>query len=237
MNLFRTLITSLLFPVSIFSASAVDFLSTEQSEHLFNIGARAGINTSNRTVGAIPTPGYNRQSWGTGFDAGVVIDLNIRDYIAIQPGIFFDSRSGDYTFVTAEQTGADISRLTQAGHHRSYNLQIPVIASLRFNLSDAIRWEVDLGPYISFLLDSKMEDKAIAAEGNPTIEPFAGKASSTDFGIKVGTGLQIARHYYVGVHYVAGCVKAWKNLDLSNNMNFIYGGRIKSWMFTIGYDF
>ncbi len=237
MKLFRTILATLFFSSAVLSASAADFISTDRSEHLFNIGARIGINTSNRTVGALPAPGYNHQSWGTGFDAGVVVDLNIRDYIAIQPGIFFDSRSNDYTFVTVDQSGSDISRLTQAGHHRSYNLQIPVMASLRFNLSDALRWEVDLGPYVSFLLDSKMEDKAMAISGAPLLEPFAGKSSSTDFGFKIGTGLQIIRHYYIGVHYVGGCVKAWKNLDLSNNLNFVYGGRTKAWMFTIGYDF
>lgn len=44
----------------------------------------------------------------------------------------------------------------------------------------------------------------------------------------MGTGIQVLDHYYLGVHYEAGCTKVWKHS---------LAGRNKAWTFTIGYDF
>ena len=133
------------------SSNAADFFSTETPEQLFNLGIRLGVNTSNRTVGSENMPGYNVQGWGTGFDLGVVADINIRDYLSIQPGAFFESRSNTYTFINMVPVyGASTDELmTQAGTFNSYALTIPVLGSVRFNITDDIRWNIDFGPYVS----------------------------------------------------------------------------------------
>lgn len=218
-------------------ASAADFFSTEKSESLFDLGVRVGINTSNRTVGSGHLPSYNVQSWGTGFEAGVVADLNIRDYISIQPGAFFESRSSNYTFITTPGDYVSFdSYNSQAGHLRTYSLTIPILASVHFNVTDDIRWDVELGPYVSFLLGKNMNNK-VSYSSDPTAGAlFDSTPSSVDFGFKMGTGLRILGHYYVGVHYEAGMVDAWKNIKV-DNMKYVYGGKTKAWVFTIGYNF
>lgn len=224
------------------SLSASDFFSTKECDDFFNLGVRIGVNTSNRTVGNENITGYNVEGWGTGFDLGVVADLNIRDYLSIQPGVFFESRSNTYTFISpVELPGAASYVSSQAGTFNSYSLTIPILGSLHFNVTDDIRWNVDFGPYVSFLFGSKLKNKVnyltLATGGipGPGVE-FNRKAASADFGFKFGTGLQILKHYSVGVHYMAGAVRAWKNVNTDFG-NYSYGGRTKAWVFTIGYDF
>ena len=167
-------------------ASAADFFSTDRCDNLFSFGARIGVNTSNRTLKSSAFPDcYHHESWGTGFDVGFVAGLNIRDYLAIQPGVFFETRGGN------------------------------------------------------FLLMGSAADSAMpsdAADG-PAEQPlFDRKPAGVDFGIKMGTGLQVLGHYYVGAHYLAGCIDAWKDRSIGN-VTKTYGGVTKAWVFTLGYDF
>ncbi len=224
------------------TATAADFFSKEKTDDLFNIGVRIGVNTSNRTVGDENITGYNVQGWGTGFDLGVVADLNIRDYLSVQPGVFFESRSNTYTFISPVLTDGSAGYVSsQAGTFNSYALTIPVVGSLHFNVTDDIRWNVDFGPYVSFMFGSKLKNKVNYYTQNTGGIPSAGaqfnqKASPVDFGFKFGTGLQILKHYSLGVHYMAGAVKAWKDVKTDFG-NYSYRGRTKAWVFTVGYDF
>lgn len=226
------------------SAVAADFFSTGTPEQPFNLGLRLGVNTSNRTVGEQNMPGYNVQGWGTGFDIGVIADLNVRDYLSLQPGVFFESRSNTYTFINSlpmDGFPASDYLMTQAGTFNSYALTIPIIGSMRFNITDDIRWNVDFGPYVSFMFGSKLKNKvnhnSIDNGGVPAAgAEFQQKAAPLDFGLKFGTGLQILKHYSVGVHYMAGITRAWKNVKTDFG-SYSYGGRTKAWVFTLGYDF
>lgn len=236
---FITLVAAALATVS--SAFAADFFSTGKCERLMGFGARIGVNTSNRTLGKNAFPEcYHHESWGTGFDIGVVADLNIRDYLAIQPGFFFESRNGSYTLMgDAEGSGVGTPgvRMAQGGDRSSYNFTIPVMAVVRFNVADNVRWNVEAGPYVAFVLDSELKNKSFVTEGEGTYEPlFSQKGASVDFGFKMGTSLQLFGHYYVGAHYMAGCVPAWKEYDF-NNITKKFGGCTKAWVFSIGYDF
>lgn len=225
-------------------ASAQSFFDTSTPSQLINFGARIGVNSSNRTVSDDFYNLWNKNSWGTGFDLGVVADINIRQYLSVQPGIFFQSRSGDYTYCsrlwvptvgtdgTITSEGQD---LVQYGHGRTYNLYIPVVASVRFNLGSKVKWSVDVGPYVNFQLHSQgtpevYKLKYAGIDGTPAyVEKHSAERNNVDFGFKLGTGFQFFSHYYIGVHYMAGATDVWK----TEGMN----GRNKAWTFTAGYDF
>ncbi len=218
--------------VSSISASASDFLSTETPEKLLGFGARIGINTSNVTMRDKIFPDYNVNSWGTGFDAGIVADINIRDYIAVQPGFFFQSRTGNYFYADSDLPDyANIDNSVQAGHIRAYRFYIPIVASLRFNITEGLRWNVDFGPYVSTNLHSNEGSRIYydyyEPDGTLVYNPM--RLSAVEFGFKMGTGFRILRHYTVGVHYLAGLTHPWKE--------GYAGGSSKCWTFTIGYDF
>ena len=230
----RTLISTIC-ALSIFGASAQDFFSTEKCEDLISFGARIGVNTSNRTIGGDAfSPSYNHASWGTGFDLGGVANINFRDYLTIQPGLFYESRSGNYTLMgIQESTGAEIA---QAGRRNSYNFTIPVMAVIGFNISEDVRWNVEAGPYVAFVMDSKLRDKNFVVNGLTDEPLFNQKAATVDFGFKLGIGTKVLGHYYCGVHYMAGCVPAWKDLKIGK-VKQGFAGCTKGWVFSLGYDF
>lgn len=230
------------------TAQAADFFCTAERPTLMDMGLRVGVNTSNRTVSETMPGGYQHQNWGTGIDIGMVVDLNIKDFISLQPGLFFESRSGSYTFITPKSgviAGDDVVAaipysydVVQAGNRRSYGFTIPLLCSLRFNVDEHVRWSVDLGPYLAFTFGSKLNNKELLTTGTHLDfePPFQQKAASTDFGLKFGTGFEFYRHYYVGVHYQAGLLNAWKDLNLGD-VKQVYGGRNKAWLFSVGYNF
>ncbi|MDE5870033.1 MAG: PorT family protein, partial [Muribaculaceae bacterium] len=196
----KLLISAVLFSVIAINAGATDFFSTGKSDDLFTIGARLGINTSNRTVDKNAAGSYNFQSWGTGFTAGVTASINIRDYLSIEPGLFFESRSGHSSFTSfpIPLDNGTTCYVTQSAHRHTYNFNIPVLASMRFNVTQGLRWHVDFGPYVAFTLKSKLENKELLST-RPDLDnevPFSAKAAPVDFGFNMGTALEIIGRYY-----------------------------------------
>lgn len=229
----RNFVTALALICTSFATSAADFISAGTPENLFNIGIRLGVNASNRTFSKKHFDRWNVNSWGTGIDAGIVLNLNMRDFFAIQPGFFFESRSGNYAFVEDYvNIRNEKDSFVQVGHVKTYNFIVPVMASFRFNLADNLKWLVEVGPYLQFKLHASDSDEievlnqdyetGILSTKNP-------KSNFTDFGAKFGTGIMICDHYSFSIHYMAGSSKVWKAP--------FEGGKNKAWTFTLGYDF
>ena len=211
---------------------AQDFFDTSEPAEFFTIGARIGFNTSNRTF---PNGYYVNQiftTWGTGFNVGAIANLNFKDYLTLQPGLFFESRSGNLMNVAEFERAGDDYVYYEKDHMRNYYLTVPVMGIVNFNLAENIRWKVEFGPYLQFSLkQTGSQNDVNLIYFNPIDHQFVhyqAKHHSFDFGLKIGTGLQFYEHYYVGVHYLAGLCNAWSTPS---------GGRNKSWMFTLGYDF
>lgn len=232
MKFFKIILASLIMSVA-GHASAQSFLSADTPDRLFNFGVRLGINSSNRTFSKDYFQQWNVNSWGTGIDAGVVFDINMRDFFSLQPGIFFESRSGDYSYAQNYYDSGKEQKFTQMGHYRTYNLVVPVMASFRFNVTDRLRWILEAGPYMQFKLHSTDGDKitVINPQSSPTelISTSPAKSRFADLGLKIGTGFTLFRHYSFFIHYMAGANKVWKAPH--------EGGHNKAWNFTLGYDF
>lgn len=223
-------ITTLLSLVSSNILCAQDFFDKSDARNFFNVGARLGFNTSNRTFPKGNYSNYTYTAWGLGFDAGVIANLNFKDYLTIQPGFFFESRSSQLVnFVeyipVDQQYGSNFSNT----HQRSYFFTIPIMGIVNFNLSEKIRWSVEFGPYFQLRLkETGAQKHLILLYGNRLSDFSTVKSNNFDFGFKMGTGLEVMRHYYVGIHYLAGVCHAW---------SIPSGGKNKSWMFTLGYNF
>lgn len=222
-----------------FAASAADFFDTSEPEKTFNIGVHFGVNTSNRTIKKDVFPTFNYNGWGTGIDLGATVDINIRDWISIQPGFFLDTRSGHYAYdfiyvVVDENNQPVLGDFTQLGKANNVNIIIPVLASVHFNITDEVRWNCEIGPYLQLSLHNGFDDIMVRRESQVNYtdiipETESAKTRSMDFGFKVGTGMTLFSHYNFGIHYLAGCLSPWKNAGL--------GGSNKQWQFTVGYIF
>ena len=238
----RLLTVAVIASASAAGLMADDFFSTDKCDTFMDLGVRLGVNTSNRTIGKDAFAGaYHHENWGCGFDFGAVATLNIRDYIAIQPGVFFSHRAGSFTLMADGIANPEYPDQTysvsQAGTRKTENLVIPVMAVVRLNVTDNVRWNVEAGPYLSILLSSSIRNKRVYS--SETLDPtplFTTTPSGCDFGFKLGTGLQLFDHWYVGVHYMAACTHAWKEQKVGS-YHKDFGGLAKGWLFSIGYDF
>lgn len=215
------------------SASAQNFFSNEEPAQLFDIGLRLGINASNRTF---PKGAFNQwsvNSWGTGVDAGCVVDINIRDFVSLQPGLFIETRSSNYAYAHIYyDKNHESDDLSQLGHDRSVNLTVPILVSLKLNLADNLRAIAEAGPYVQYYFYDSATDKVqvVEPQSKPTdpLRVSRAKPASLDVGLKIGGGISFQRRYSFFIHYLAGGKKAWKEP--------LQGGHNKEWLFTIGYN-
>ena len=212
--------------------NAQEFFDTSGPSSRFTLSARMGINTSNRTFPSGHYNLWNKNSWGLGFNIGVLANLNFKEYFSLQPGIFYESRSGDFSYVTDYLDGLNQNQTHyEMGHLRSYYVTIPLMAIVKFNLASNIKWSAELGPYFQYCFSESGQNNVTVLYRLPQSNLYAtytAQHRSMDAGLKIGTGLQVYKHYYVGVHYLAGFCSAWKLPE---------GGKNKSWQFTLGYDF
>ncbi len=209
-----------------------------------SLGVRLGINTSNMSNNytyAAPSYRWTSTDWGTGFTAGVVADINIVNFFSLQPGFYFQSRNMDYRyeFDTATATGQVVSLdHIEAGHIRSYNFNIPVLLSFRFNLTSLFQIRAEAGPYFQWGLGGN--DKYTVSTVNIPDESFKrdiygddGFLRSYDWGFKIGGGLTLMGRYHLSIHYEAGCRNIYKQpADFQHDLS----GKNKAWDVTFGYD-
>lgn len=222
----KQLATSLICLVAVSAASAQEWVDTGEADDLLSYGVRVGFNTSNATRtknGSVA----NLDAWGTGFNAGVVVNLNINNALSLQPGFFFQSRSHDYSYVLDYPEEA-MPNVHEYGHTLSRSFQVPVMGIFKINPMENMVWSIEFGPYFNFGLSGS--DKGTQEIGTALREYSDGyfdNRKKFDFGFKMGTGLQVFDHYYLGIHYEAGACKVWKH----------YNGHNKAWSFTLGYNF
>lgn len=211
--------------------AAQEFLDTSHPDKFFVLGGRIGFNTSSKSFPSGNYVNHIMTNWGTGFNAGVVANINLREYITLQPGFFYESRSHNLMSVADYYQAVTSNKSTfyEKSHLTGYYFTIPVMGVLKFNLSENIKWSVEAGPYIQFALKEKGQDniRIIYNEGNKSYD-YPAKARKFDFGFKLGSGLTFYERYYIGFHYLAGVLNAWEKPA---------GGKNKSWQFSIGYDF
>lgn len=213
------------------TATASDFFNTGEYEGSFlTVGARVGFNTSNMADDSFGKT-FNLDSWGTGFDAGVIVDLHLRDWISVQPGFFFQSRSNNFSYVYDKTIFPNPGAHIYAnGHTRRTLFKIPIMASVHFHPAECLVWNVDIGPVLNYGIGGHRWYY------DPTETPAPKEYEIgyyDDFnrfmlGLKMGTGFLLMDHYYLGIHYEAGLRSARK---------YSAGGHDKAWTFTIGYDF
>lgn len=90
---------SLLISVPVYAQTILD---TGTPSKLVQIGVRAGFNTSNLSTNfddAYPEIAWNHSQWRPGFSAGAVVDLNIRNFLAIESGLNFRSRNNSFHYL------------------------------------------------------------------------------------------------------------------------------------------
>lgn len=225
----KRIIASAAILATIGVASGQSLIDTGTPDNMFTVGVRAGLNASNINIDKEVFSEWNVNSWGTGFELGAVVNVNLRNFFTLQPGFFYESRSGNYAY-SGSQTLED-TRIDQMGHYRNYHFTIPVLAQLRMKLLPGAVWSVDVGPYFSWLIHSKHKNDIYYYEPGTggVAQKREAERNRYDWGLEIGTGINFLTHFYAGLHYKTGMRDVW-------NTEYL-GGRSKVWSFSVGYDF
>ena len=245
----RIACASLVALIGISTAAAQEFFDTSYPARAITFGVRLGINSSNPTnnFGKV-YPNMNKcfTEWGAGFNTGIVVNLNIRNYLSIQPGLLFQNKSNDYTLIRANASEGTLSNLYT--HSRYYYFQVPVLASFRFNITEKSKLLAEVGPYFSFGLggDTRFESiETLVGDGASQLKYVRFKEDyfmesgrvvrhkSFDWGFKFGLGVQAFEHYSFAIHYNAGCRNIANPLSAGAKPSV----KNREWSFTVGYDF
>jgi len=242
-RLIKTAILALSIVLTPATVAAADFVDTGTPDENVGIGLRFGLTSSNLHGNLDDYSNKANYNWRTGFTFGAVVDLNVRNFFTVQPGLFFENRSYDYTVIRHDK---DLQALyNDLGHTRSYSFTIPILASFRFNLSESLQWTLDVGPYFAFGLGGKDNMEQIHAQ----VSPVSGNGDrymdvtvkrdyygdgmwqhkSFDWGAKLGTSLRLNRQLVFAIYYMKG----FKDISAYEPWTM----RTKSWSFSVGYDF
>jgi len=207
------------------SSSSSSFFSTEKVEGGVQFGIRAGLNFANASFSSDEYSVSPKSR--TTFHVGVIADIPLMQSLYIQTGLYLQNKG----------CKEEYSRETTTA--KPMYLEIPILASYRYNFSDAAQLQINFGPYLAYGIGGKIKSES---DGESEEEDFFGSYDDSDnagykrfdMGLQVGAGVTFASHYYVGVAYQFGLVNT---KDLPSNYDGDYSVKNKNWMISLGYNF
>lgn len=180
------------------------FFSAEKSKAKSTFGLRLGGNLANISGDVIDTDSR------LGLNAGVSIDIPVLESLYIYTGLY------------AAEKGFEVEAGSEKMEAKPLFLDIPVLASYRYNFNSSTQLQVDFGPYFAYGLSGKVELESGGSEykqdcfDNSNLKRF-------DYGIQMGTGITVKR-IYAGIAYQIGLndLNDTKENGDIHNRNFIF---------------
>lgn len=220
------------------SSGGNSFFSTEKADHGVTFGIRGGLNVAGLSTKAekgeiVTCTGKN----GIGYNAGLNVDIPIVRSMYIQTGLY-------WTVKTAKMETSEGRNEYNTSKFNPSFIEIPLLASYRYNLSNKIQLQVNLGPYFAYGVAGKDDgDDNLFKDTKDTNYRYPKYLKPFDAGIKVGTGITINR-FFVGISYEKGFSNlAYKEAGSSSrDGSFAYEFNIQSikthnFSVNVGYDF
>ena len=163
-----------------------------------------------------------------GINIGVMAEKSILNSLSAKAGIFYTMKG------TVGNNDGGFGGNLKTTFSPSY-LEIPILASYRYTLNDAIRLQFDFGPYFAFGLHGKDVKKYsgsnVAHDSNTEIDLFGGdnpQLKRFDFGFRFGPQIVWKNRYSASIAYEVSAINISKMGGNVGNGNF---------MINIGYKF
>lgn len=181
------------------SDASGSFFSVEKADQPVTFGIRGGVNFAKQTASS---DGYDFSAKNNvGFNVGVCVDIPLLESLYLQSGLYYTVKG--YKI----EEGSEKEKATP-----SY-LEIPILASYRYNFSNSTQLQINFGPYLAYGIagkykweyDSKNEDEKYFDDDD--IKKF-------DAGLAFGAGITFS-HIFVGINYDLGLTNVWKDSDIS----------------------
>lgn len=171
-------------------------VSSTMQAQLVKFGIKAGLNYANQTGSDITVNSTNYKTDAiTSYHAGLVAEIKLLDSFSVQPELLYSTQGATYKNATEEFKN-------ELGY-----LSIPVLAKI--NLNKVI--SLELGPQASFLLSER---------NNFDVKD----ASTFDFAVVGGLGLNITSHLFLQARYGLGLTDASKDAEVKNSVVQVSAG-------------
>lgn len=189
------------------SDASGSFFSTEKSDQPVTFGIRGGVNFAKISQSS---DGYSLSTKNyTGFNVGVSVDIPMMQSLYLQSGLYYTVKG---------------AKIEEMDCNPSY-LEIPVLASYRYNFTDAVQLQINVGPYFAYGIGGKWKDAEDDTEG----DFFDDSTKKFDAGLAFGGGITFS-HIYVGLNYDLGLMNIMKDSGDASAKN-------RSLSINVGYNF
>ena len=204
------------------STSSSSFFSTEKSDQGVTFGIEGGLNLSSAT-------GDLEADSRTSFNVGLAVNIPLMQSLYLKTGLYYTDKGAK------EKEGTDEVSIG-AGY-----LEIPVLASYRYDFGSGTQLQVNFGPYFAYGIAGKVKNTYYDdyEEMNYTdkYDTFGdeGLLKRFDAGLHIGTGVTIANHFYVGLGYEFGLTNA-----LNESLDEEFGelsAKTSNFFVNVGYTF
>lgn len=213
----RTLSALVLSAAASLPLAARDFFDTGAADRFLELDVHLQAGTSAITQNyksKFPLLTQFDMNPGASFGAGVGATFGLRDYLGLSTELNFMCNSSSGSGAIAGDGATPASSVFIK--NRYYGVDVPVYVSVRFNLSENVRWNVEGGAYYSLgfcgsqkqqiytsyindveqLINLSTKVNTDYYRGN---EGFGSTSYRADWGLIVGTSVDVNRHVTVGV--------------------------------------
>ena len=181
-----------------YASDGGSFFSAEKSDQPVTFGIRGGVNFAKQTASS---NGYNFSAKNNvGFNVGVCVDIPMMESLYLQSGLYYTVKG-----YKLEEDG-ETEKATPA------YLEIPILASYRYNLGSSTQLQVNFGPYLAYGIGGKYKWEY---EGESEDMDYFDDENDTkrfDAGLAFGAGVTFG-HIFVGINYDLGLTNIIKDGD------------------------
>jgi hypothetical protein len=170
--------------------NAQERIATSGSSTKF--GIKGGVNFSN-----LYTEDVTDENVLTGFHLGAFVELPLTAAISLQPEVAYSTKGAENEYDNATASGRVKFRLNY--------IEVPVL--LKFNITN--RFNIHAGPYVAFLVDSKITDEDNDGSVNFENEVDEDNLNNVDFGLAAGLGIDFG-NLGIGARYNYGLTTVGK---------------------------
>ena len=205
------------------------FVDFSRPDRVVEIGLHVGEGASTITQNyatAIPDVADFSLTPGSMTTFGASAELPVRNFFAIGTGLDFAINNFYYSMTILHPSEGTLNSLYTRNHF--YTLEVPLYLGFRFNLGSHVKWNSEIGGYLSFGAGGKTRTRAYTSSTNSLGQsqvtqtnyernyfnddnPIINGVTGTDWGLHLGTGILVNRHWSVKAVMHAGARDLAKN--------------------------
>lgn len=184
-KLVNTLLVTTLLTAFVFTFNASD----ASAQGITRVGIKGGLSASTLFY---DSQGVDNKKERIGFHAGIFSQLNLGEFLAIQPELLYITKGASANYNVLGFNGKNTFKLNYA--------ELPILVT--FKLGQAV--ELQVGPYVSYLLNSNINSNGDFGTGTSPIN--RDNFNKIDYGLAGGINLYFGKTF-IGARYEQGVQK------------------------------